>query len=444
MFVKSVNRVIQVRQGKIEGVPAGNPSYTVFRGVPFAAAPVGNDRFRPARDPEPWEGVRRCDRFAPIGIQHRWNEGDFYQKEFYPDSPDMSEDSLYCNIWTPDTTGEKRLPVLVWIHGGANMHGFSYEMEFDGEAICKRGCVLVSIAYRLGALGWLAHPALAERAGISGNWALTDCVQALRWVRENAPAFGGDPERVTIFGQSAGGGIVKALLSMPDAKGLFSGAIIQSAGGLGFTGRYRTREMLEDAAVHACESLGLTPDDLLHMDATRLTTSLAEAHAKAVGAGLPFGPCVDGKILPVSPEECLREGKWPDARVMIGCVAGDDMLFGREGSSAREQVALFAENAVRVGRKDVWAYYFDRMMPGDEAGAFHSAELWYVFGTLDRCWRPFVPGDWALSQAMTDYWCAFAKGGAVTVAGQEEWTSYSAASPMLMRFNETTIGLEKA
>ena len=120
------------------------------------------------------------------------------------------------------------------------------------------------------------------------------------------------------------------------------------------------------------------------------------------------------------------------------------MLFGREGSSAREQVALFAENAVRVGRKDVWAYYFDRMMPGDEAGAFHSAELWYVFGTLDRCWRPFVPGDWALSQAMTDYWCAFAKGGAVTVAGQEEWTSYSAASPMLMRFNETTIGLEKA
>ena len=441
MFVKPVNRVIQVKQGKIEGVPAGNPAYTVFRGVPFAAPPMGDDRFRPARDPECWEGARRCDRFAPIGIQHRWEEGSFYQKEFYPDSPEMSEDCLYCNIWTPDTTGEKRLPVMVWIHGGANEHGFSYEMEFDGEAICKRGCILVSIAYRLGALGFLAHPALRERAGFSGNWALTDCVQALRWIRENAPSFGGDPDRVTIFGQSAGGGLVKALLSMPDAKGLFAGAIIQSAGGLGFIGRYRSEADMEEIGVRACEKLGLTRDDLLTMDATRMTTALAEVLAKETGSFLPFGPCVGGSVLPVSPDDVLRDAAYTDVRVMIGCVAGDDMLFRREGISSREGVRLFAENAVAKGREGVYAYYFDRAMPGDEAGAFHSAELWYVFGTLDRCWREFVPGDWVLSKAMTDYWCAFAKGGAVVAAEQEEWTPYTAASPKMMCFNEKEIGM---
>ena len=228
--------VLTVDGGRIEGV-MDEEGVAVYKGIPYAAPPVGDLRWKKPQPVQPWQGVRKCDKWGDASLQGGQEKGSFYWKEFYQDgNPPMSEDCLYLNVWTPAAgQTDADLPVMFWIHGGAFQNGFGHEIEFDGDAMAKKGVVLVTINYRLGMCGFLAHPLLtAENDGKgSGNYGLFDQLAALKWVKKNIASFGGNPDNVTVFGQSAGAGSVQALISSPLAKGYIQRAIIQSGGGLG-------------------------------------------------------------------------------------------------------------------------------------------------------------------------------------------------------------------
>lgn len=486
--IKPVNRIITVTEGKIEGIPAGNPAHTIFCGVPYAKPPVGEYRWAVATAPEKWDGVRKCNVFPSVSIQGEQMEGSFYQKEFFPDVVPMSEDCLYLNIWTPDTAGTKKLPILFYIHGGAFISGFSWEMEFDGEAMCRRDCILVTVGYRLGALGFFAHPELSKKSskGISGNYAISDCLQALSWIKANAVAFGGDADNITIFGQSAGGAMVQSLITCPPAKGLFKRAIVQSAGGLSTLGSGFTLEKLEKIGVDVCNNIGKTLDELMAMDATEVSQAISKVLNELLGFGLFMNPCVDGYYQPKLSGDAIAAGEYLDVDIMTGSISGDGALFAGWPSKTVEEFevtihsmygALSDEylklyniksledlSAIHAVRSNIismlsprsWAlaeiknnrnplhiYYFDRKMPGDDAGAYHSSELWYLFGTIDRSWRSMTPefgtGDYALSRAMTDYWCNFARTGNPNGNTVPEWLPFTKEAPMTLNLDEKHI-----
>ena len=230
-------RITKTENGMVRGIPAADPRITCFKGIPFAAPPVGELRWRAPQPAANWEGVRPCLEFMPIAMQRIPGENPeaFYAKEWHVE-PEvaMDEDCLYLNIWTPAKTGKEKLPVMVWIYGGGLMEGYPYEMEFDGERIARRGVILVSVNYRLNVFGFLTHPEIIRNSpdGFIANWGYLDQKAGIDWVRRNIANFGGDPDNITIFGQSAGGGSVLAHLNSPLAKGAFAKAIIQSAGGV--------------------------------------------------------------------------------------------------------------------------------------------------------------------------------------------------------------------
>lgn len=458
-------RTVKTQTGYVEGVPCGNPSYTVFKGIPYAQPPIGKHRWKAPIDPEPWEGVRKCDKFASISIQRKIQPGEFYQKEFFPvvDVP-MSEDCLYLNVWTPALNGDERLPVMMWIHGGAYMGGYGHEMEFDGEAFCKRGVILVTINYRLGALGFFAHPELSEidPHRVSGNYGILDQIQALKWIRQNIAAFGGDPDNVTVFGQSAGGGAVQALISSPLSKGTFHKAIIQSAGSIKTLGGDLMLAEAEKSGLDVCNRTGKSLHELMNMPAEELSDLIVQALMPTVGSmhRLTLAPNIDGYVLPDSPGKTIAYGKNHDVSIMTGTVAGDGPLFEllfnvqTDADPMRVQTTrlkaysllpprAWAKAHLRMGRKPAFIYYFDRDIPGaDRPGAYHSSELWYIFGTLGRCWRPMEAVDYKISLAMTDYWTQFAKNGDPNGEGLPAWPAFTAENPVTMRFNENRIEAE--
>lgn len=441
------------KYGLVSGVQGNNPSFTVFKGIPYARPPVGEYRFRAPVDPEPWEGELVCDRFAPAVIQELGSFG-IYQKEFYPEPKVISEDSLYLNVWTPAGSENEKLPVMMWIHGGGYGGGYSYEMEFDGEAMCKRGCILVSIAYRCGTLGFFAHPKLSERCPmkVSGNYGMLDQIQALKWTRENIGAFGGDPDNITIFGQSAGGMSVQSLLASHLCRGMFKRAIVQSAGGLNDLDRTRTMAEKEQLGEKVLAELGWTFEELFTRPAVEVSEKIFEAARRISGTILPMQPCVDGYALNDSPGKCIAKGDIPEGvSIMTGSVSGDGGLFARgipmDDPNREELVhiasysapAAWAKAYALTGRDPIYTYYFSRNLPGDNNGAFHSAELWYVFGTLFRCWRPFKGYDFELSNMMADYWTNFAKTGNPNGEGLPAWPVYTSANPLTMCFADDGI-----
>ncbi len=234
-------RIAKTESGMVRGIPAADPRITAFKGIPFAAPPVGELRWRAPQPPLKWEGVRDCLEFGPIAMQETpgLNPDDIYTKEWHVDSDiAMSEDCLQLNIWTPARTGDEKLPVMVWIYGGGLQVGYPSEMEFDGERIARRGVILVSVNYRVNVFGFLAHPELTAENPDSpcANWGTLDQKAGIDWVRRNIANFGGDQNNITIFGQSAGGGSVQTHLASPMAEGSFQKAIIHSGGGLFVTG----------------------------------------------------------------------------------------------------------------------------------------------------------------------------------------------------------------
>ena len=350
--------VIKVEGGLLQGVPSEDPSVIVFKGIPYAAPPVGELRLQPPQDVIPWEGVRECSAFSAIAPQPGNAPGTFYGEEFYwMPQPEQSEDCLYLNVWAPARTVGKTsaaLPVAMWIHGGAFVNGYGFEVSMDGDKWAQKDVILVTINYRLG-----------ENA--AGNLNILDQIKALEWISKNIAEFGGDPSNVTIFGQSAGGMSVRTLLISPLAKGLFAKAIIQSGGGMGLD---------------------------------------------QIGSILTSAPQVDGDVVPEPFDKAVMDGTIADIPIMTGYTS-DDLPFFKE-----ESVGAFCALRDSLGTAPVYEYEFTRDLPGEDKdvpdnlpGAFHSAELWYVFGTLGRSWRPFTDEDYALSEEMVSAWTDFCKTG---------------------------------
>lgn len=428
------SHVITVDGGQIKGVSSQKPGVTVFKGIPYAAAPVGDLRWKAPQPVQPWDGVKVCDTFGPIELQPGSAPGTFYGDEFYWEgTPDQSEDCLFLNVWAPSKTigaPNAKLPVAMWIHGGAFINGYGYEVTMDGDEWASRGVILVTINYRMGTLGYLSHPELTAEQGQSGNYGLMDQIAAIQWIKDNIAAFGGDPSNITIFGQSAGAMSVKYLMISPMSRDLIAKAVIQSGGGMStglLPGRYLSQSTFDEQGreIMACADLS-TIEQMRAAPASEVSGAL-QKYSSAKG-WVMLTPHIDNQVLTTTFDDALFSGEMAEVPVMIG-YNKDDM-----GGLGGESVDRFCALRDSLGFP-VYEYEFMRELPTDEehpasaAGAFHSAELWYMFGTLSRSWRPFVDADYALSGRMLDAWTAFCR------TGNPGWQAYKHDAPFKQLFD---------
>lgn len=446
--------MIQTKYGLLEGIPG--EGCTVYKGIPYAKAPVGALRWRKPQAPEPWDGVFRADHYGCKSVQFGNPRDVFYKKEFYS-NPEfevpISEDCLYLNIWVPERA-ENPLPVAIYVHGGAFLGGAGSNLPFACDRLAQAGVIVVTLNYRLGALGFLCHPLLAaegeNQAG--GNLGLWDQLAAITWVKENIAAFGGDAENITVFGQSAGAMSLQALAVSPKAAGLFQRMILQSGGGYhNPLGEYRPIEKAETFGNDLLEALGLPRHGWKESEEGRSAAKkalwetpseqLQQALSKALGMaflgrkGIPYVPVVDGELICEDGNALIAQGRALQIPYILGC-NGNDLTAATENPSMANSPMHKANTAYAACQSsDCWVYYFDRKLPGDEAGSFHSAELWYVFGSLKYCWRPMEPKDYALSDRMIAAWTSFFKYGTPNGTGSVNWRPYTEKDPYVELFH---------
>jgi para-nitrobenzyl esterase len=457
--------------GTVEGVEQGG--LRIFRGIPYAQAPVGPLRWKPPVAAPDWQGVRKATAFGPACVQPRNRNAGIYTNPL----DTVSEDCLTLNIWAPP--GAKDLPVFVWIHGGALVAGYSHETMYDGARLAQRGnMIVVSINYRLGILGYLAHPELSAESpdGVSGNYGLLDQIAALQWVRRNIAAFGGDASNVTIAGESAGALSVLYLMASPQARGLFHKAVAQSAYMITTPELKRGAHGLpsaEAAGSQIMTAVGARNLAALRaMDAEKLTV---DAAAKGYG---PWGT-VDGQTLTRQLVATWDQGGQARVPVLAGFNAGEirslpvllppapasaeayeaaiRARYGdlaepflrlypssniKESMLATTRDALYGWTATRmvIGQtaigQSAYLYLFDHGYPAAAdygLHAFHAAEIPYVFGTASRTppYWPKIPDDVTnrrLSDAMLSYWASFARSGTPVADGQPAWEAYGKAA----------------
>jgi para-nitrobenzyl esterase len=447
----------------------------VFRGIPYAAPPVGRLRWRPPEPHVPRAGNQDATRFGSACPQLQGSPDwyrDVAQKfgrspDAIPDLKDIQEDCLYLNIWSRNLSGDTPQPVMVWIHGGSNINGSSHEPNYLGHNLAKSGVVVVSINYRLGALGFMAHPALnaeSERK-VSGNYGLLDQIAALQWVRDNIASFGGDPDRITVFGESAGAGDIGTLIASPLASGLFRRAIIQSGG----YPLHNTATVSDDAVfgVKLMSALGVGdgPGQLERMRALSWQEIIAAVPSAAPGSFTR--EVVDGWLLPKSAADIFEAQEQNPVEIVIGSNANEWFMYLtqpveekqlhaflkqriREGHRAEVLAALdkvvsggvAAKLDLLTGAADfhcpslaiadaqreltdrVYVYRFTRVRPeGEKLLAYHGAEIPYVFDTADD-WLPADGVDRALTDTMLAYWTQFAKTGDPNGAGLPNWPAF--------------------
>ena len=432
----------KTKTGTVSGVEIAGKDITVFKGIPFAAPPVGELRWKEPQPAEPWDGIRKADRFMPAPWQAMHKEGSFYDHEWGNEPFEVSEDCLYLNIWTPADSPDEKLPVAVWIYGGGFMSGFAHEREFDGEAFARKDVIYVSVNYRLHVFGYLAHPDLDKETGRSGNYGLLDQIAALRWVHENISAFGGDPDNVMVFGQSAGAGSTIALFCSPLMKGMMQKAAVHS--GLGGFMDKETAYMVGKQFVEHC---GFdSPDEMRSMSAEALMESyktFRPQFGKDTRTRLPFGPYVDGYALTEPFESCVEHGRYNDVQFLMGSTK-DDMPGGTPMAwmppMIHQGMRDFLLHHEKLGRKPGHLYFFSRPLPGDDSGCWHSCDLWYIHGTLDRSWRPFEKYDYDLSDTMITYWTNFMKSGDPNDDRLPVWAPYTEDSRFTMVFGSDGVG----
>ncbi len=430
------NPVIKVEGGSLQGVANEDSTVLIYRGIPYAAPPVGDLRWKKPQPVIGWEGVKVADTFSNAAAQFpkRADDGE-YGTEFYPENPVYSEDCLYLNVWTPASVAgnsNAKLPVAMWIHGGGYNMGWGHEMTMDGESWAKHGVILVTINYRLGVFGFLNHPLLTEEGGgHSGNYGLYDQIAAVQWIHDNISSFGGDPDNITVFGQSAGAGSVKNVVSSPLSRNLVSKAIIQSGGGLG--------RLMGTAGPSQAE---LDAPAKKYYDKAGLNTleKLRAASFEELNSVLPFwtspeavrfAPHNDSIVLPEDFSDATMSNSIADIPYMMGHCKDD--MPGMEGGEQR-----FAQVRDSLSGKPVYLYLFNRPLPTDGrpslSGSFHSSELWYVFNTLGRSWRPFTAEDYALSEEMVTAWTNFCKSGDPNGKGNVSWKPSKKDSPYVNEF----------
>jgi para-nitrobenzyl esterase len=466
LVVSAAPDVVKVDGGQIAG--ATDDGIRVFKGIPFAAPPIGNLRWRAPQPVVPWDGVRDAKTFASECMQIPYTENSPY---FRPAAP-TSEDCLYLNVWTAANGGDKR-PVMVWIHGGAWTRGSSSINTYDGAALAKKGVVVVTTNYRLGVFGFLAHPELSAESPqhASGNYAILDHVAALKWVQKNIAAFGGDPGRVTIFGESAGSWSVNTVQATPLAKGLFHRAIGESGGQFASTSTLATAEQSGVALANAVGA-----DSLSALRAVPADKLLAVQTFRS-------GVNVDGYVLPDTVRNLFAQKKQSDVPVLVGSNANEfttlsnpaqfpktmeayrKRVEGQYGAFVKDYDAVYpvktdadiAEALIGVGRDTTftlemrtWArmvtaagrkaflYQFTRVPPGPNPawGAYHAAEIQYAFNNVGS--RPWATdADKRLADQMSSYWVNFATAGDPNGQALPKWTPYDPASEPYLELGDT-------
>lgn len=437
---------VKVEEGILEGLPAANQMFSVFRGVPFAEPPVGELRWRDPQPVQPWEGVRQAHKFGALAMQEPFvsEGGGIVATEFYVGNYQRSEDCLYLNVWTPAKRPDEKLPVAVYIHGGGHQTGYSYLNCYDGEGFCKRGVIMVSIAYRLNVFGYLVHPDLeAESESTPGNYGVKDQLAALRWIKKNIAAFGGDPENITLFGQSGGASSVSNMCALPASRGLIRRAIMQSGGGIRPVYSYwsESLEHAKEAGIAFLKVLGvstiaearkLSSDEILDGYTRFKMIKLNDKETPMRGSGgyMRFAPVDDGVLYPKPVTSIYRSGEYPELDYLLGSTNG-------EPEETTYQNLAFAEVNARFERKPCFLYYFTYVPPGADC-AHHSVEHHYVFQTLNRSYRPYTGFDWELSNELADYWANFMKTGNPNYEGKNVWESYRAGE-----YNALEIGTER-
>jgi para-nitrobenzyl esterase len=469
---------VKTGSGMVSGTPGLKPGVEAFKGIPFAAPPVGGLRWRAPQPASSWQGVRKGDKFAAICPQKTDDLDSIYYLD--PGPQTLSEDCLYLNVWTPAKTAAERLPVMVWIYGGGFDHGSGTEKYYWGDDLAHKGAVVVTFNYRVGVLGFLAHPDLTRESAhhASGNYALLDQVAALAWVRENIAAFGGDPNRVTIFGQSAGAASVGLLTVSPLAKGLFQRAAAES-GGIGLAQPGRGLAGAEQAGVKFAESLG--------------AHSIAELRSKTPdqlrSVPGPWRPVVDGYVLPLDPATAYKEGKQNDVPLIAGWVANEGGARHSTATSASaiaEAHATYGDQAdaflklfpadtdaharasfyalaadrtgagqrnwlnlqTQTGKSKTYLYLFSELpaypssasfregSPG-QLGAYHAVDLLYIFDHLYLKKWPWTAEDHKVAEEMSSFWVNFATTGDPNGKGLPSWPAYSEQRPQLMKFGDS-------
>lgn len=481
-------RKVKVENGWVEGLPAADPRITSFKGIPFAAPATGENRWRAPQPVKDWDGVLQCHAFGPIAMQAKpgKNHDDIYSREWnYDENIAQSEDCLQLNVWTPAKSADENLPVFVWYYGGGLQVGNPAEMEFDGERLARRGLVVVTVNYRVNVFGFLCHPEItAENPDAPANFGNLDQQAATRWVKRNIAAFGGNPNQITIGGQSAGGGSVMTQLTSPQNEGLFQGAIVESGV---MTQLYPGGRVPGKAGrdFHAAEEEGVKFFDFLGVK------TLAEARAldaeyirdKAVEYKGFWGTVVDGKFSTGVAFDLFRENKRHMVPVLFGhtstefpsvpnvstmeefrAMAKD--LFGEDADEflalcpsqfdsvtevKKKASVIGIEYAIRIlsqanadtgANAPLYYYNFDPSIPGwDNPGTFHSVDLWFFFETLAKCWRPFTGKHYDLARLMCNYWANFIKNGDPNGRDADgsrmpEWKKMTPDTPNAMYFGD--------
>ncbi len=465
---------VKVEGGTIQGIVTDD--LTIYKGIPFAAPPVGDLRWKAPQPVEKWKGVKQTIEFAPAPMQGG------------NPASGKSEDCLYLNVWTPAKLANEKLPVMVWIYGGGFSFGSTSDPVHNGEHLARHGVVFVSIAYRVGQIGFLAHPELSAESpnGVSGNYGLLDQIAGLEWVQRNIAAFGGDPEKVTIFGESAGGISVSMLCASPLAKGLFRGAISQSGGSFGPTRpttypgeNMKTLQQAEQEGVEYVSGFGLSSiEELRKIEADKLVPQ---------GWTLPGSwPIVDGYVIPDDQYKLYEDGKYNDVPVLIGYNSDEGLSFPagrtpqeyinnvnrRFGPHAESLLMAYpvcstsvprsARNLMRdaafgwptwawarlqaqTGKSNVYLYYFDQhpLWPEDspqaDHGTPHGVDVAYVFMHIDPT-KPFTShSDVEISKIMGAYWTNFVKYGNPNGENLTEWIPFTNDNPQAMYLGNKTF-----
>jgi para-nitrobenzyl esterase len=483
-------REVIVENGRLRGIPSEIPSVTVFKGVPYAAPPVGDLRWK---EPEPckkWEGVYDASSYKPMAAQPD-DKNALDQREFcgFGMGELSSEDCLYLNIWTPAKAPDERLPVLVYLHGGGFYQGYSYDITVSGDSFALQGCILATVEYRVGMLGFLSHSELSKESlrQTSGNYGLLDQRAAIAWVHRNIAAFGGDPNTITLFGQSAGAMSAMYQLCSPLTKGTIARAVISSAGG--YTGkRVQLMPTLSLAEAEAIGGRMFTELGVATLEEARKipTQKILDVQHRN---GMIFAPIVDGYFLPKHPDEIQAANEHQNVPIIIGYCADENAWFRHSRNQRQElpdKAAAEFEKQIRANygtyaeqylescgyftnpadgadfkfldaiaaaalgycelstklpdRKPAYMYFFNRQIPGDDFGAFHAGDLWYAFNTLHRSWRPFAGVDFELARMISSYLCNFARTGDPNGPGLPRWECYTATNRSAMALGrETTM-----
>jgi para-nitrobenzyl esterase len=467
--------VIHVEGGTISGTVNSSGDIHIFKGIPFAAPPVGELRWKEPQPVVPWSGIKKCTAFGPSPMQNSPHPFGPWSEEYLIAKEPISEDCLYLNVWTGAHSAKEKRPVVIWIYGGGFVSGGTAVPVYDGEAMAKKGIVFVSANYRVGIFGFFALPQLTKESvhQTSGNYALLDQIAAIKWVKKNIAAFGGDPDNITIAGQSAGSWSVNYLVASPLCKELFQKAIAESGGQ--FIGpKAPTLKDAEEAGGKFERALNVASlQDLRKIPADELLKK----------PWLLNTPIIDGYVWPQSIALTFGEGKQNDVALLTGWNQDDGLVFGKMpsveeykkqaekqyGHDAAKFLQLYPGNTddevaastqklsrdhifgiqnyswaneqAEKSKYKVYVYRFARKLPAtgeyQKYGAFHTGEVAYAYDNLNfvhRC--PWQPVDYSLENIMSSYWANFIRSGNPNAAGLPEWPAYNTTSNLIMLLNE--------